>query len=1329
MYYFCVINTNIYLNNMIKHVLTFLLFLQFCMSSYAQIERKREFVNFDQGGAFIHNFFQDERGIVWLCTSNGLSMFDGRGVSKRNVSGSNEDLKGVFIYCSLKQDETHYYLGTEKGLYLFDLEGDTCRLLSSSALSVRTIRQVNDSIILLGTLNGLIKYDLKQDAFRTVEKLPESPVNPIVRLDDTHFFITNHSGLYLYDAIADNYQLLPFSSPKFPLILSIAVDSSNQWAWIGTESGLWKYDIASGEFMKNTSLPDAPIKNIHISSSDGLLWIGTDNGLYIYDWQLNDLEHIVHSSKDTNSLVNNIIWSIFEDRDGNIWLGTGSGISLYYNSRVVETYSWDSLVRSDEGNDIYCMYRDSRNNFWWGGSNGLCYYNPVRNKSLWFKMNQGKHSISHNRIRWIYEDWDKDLWIATDGGINRFDYATETFENYLITDSTHTRNANWAYYINSDNRAHLYIVAYSGGVFVVDKKKLLAHRGKVYVADENYHHHSESNGLRSNFVSLATMDADGCLWVPSEEHYLDRIDFKEKKVYSYDLLEKEPDLSNESIRKIIHDKEGNLWLAMTTCLCKITVGNQKIEVIRDPVFENKEIQMLEDAGDKLWIGTSDGIYAYDKMTGKFVYSGIGTSWISLYNDPYAHKIWVGGIDQCLAFKSDELLKVRKNGGDIILSRLYVNDKPVYAHESLNDHVIATRNINRLELIHLLHNQNNIAFNFLHTRYDGVLKSHYIYRLKGVDNDWRNVEDLGLRISYSNLKPGDYEFELKELVYGDNKDAASFHLNITVDSPWFLTYWAKGIYVLFACLLILWVVNYFKEKNRFRIERIEKEKTLELSDLKMEFLTNMSHELKTPLSLIISPVSKLLAEAKNPQLKETLSLIHTNALKLNSIVHQILTIKDWAGAQQELHLSQLEVVTFIESMVKSYQENWKDKGITIEFQSHVEQCFIEVDIPKIEAIVDNLLSNACKFLRTNGKIKVLLALQENGLEQTKRICLEVADNGVGIPEHDLPHIFDRFYQADKNRAMNSNGSGIGLSLVKANVELHGGEISITSEEGKGTVVSVCLPVVGKSVAGSERESHVVWETDEQRKCKVLIVEDNIDIAHFIMDNLRNAECLVAYNGKMGMEMAQQHSPDIIIADIMMPVMNGIEMAKQLKANIQTSTIPIIMLTAMDDKKTQFDLLAVGAEAFIAKPFEIKELVMHIDRILRNKYRLVRKLKEEGAALKTETVLTESADEKFLNHITEIIEQNLSNSDLNVTKLAELSGYHSKQIYRRVKQLTGCTTVDYIKGIRMKKAAMLLAKKQFMISEVMYMVGFSDSSYFSKCFVEKYGKTPKQYMDSL
>lgn len=1313
---------------MMKHLLVLFLLLHSFLFACAQMEQKRVFQNFDEGGALIRCFFQDSKGVVWVGASYGLGVYNGKGIQKHPLSDARSGWMDFPVYASLKQDDTHYYLGTEKGLVLFDSEQDTFQQTSLSDMSIRTLQWMNDSVMFLGTLNGLVRYDARLDTFRVEDRIPPLPIDPIVRLDSHRFFIASYQGLYLYDAMTDTFEYLSLPSPSSSLILSIAVDAVNRWVWIGTESGLWKYHVGSASFTKVSALSANIIKKIHIGR-DASLWLGTDNGLYIYHWERDTYEHIVHSSRDNRSLVNNTIWSIFEDREQNIWLGTESGLSVYCSSSLVETYSWDSLVGSDEGNTIYCMYRDSRKDYWWGGSNGLGYYHAEKNKSLWFKMGQDSHSISHNRIRCIYEDWEGDLWVATDGGINRFNRETETFENYSIVDATRTLNANWAYYIHGDGHTHLYVAAYCGGVFVVNKKELLARKGGTYVSDETYSQHSGAgHRLHSNFITHATIDNHGCLWVGTGERLLEKIDFKEKKVYAYDLSDdgQQKALAG-SIRQIVHDPSGNVWVAFHAGLCKITADNGQMEVIHTDIFHREEIQLLEDAGDWLWVATSRGVYAYHKSSDRFIYTGLGGSYTSLYNDTFDHKMWIGGIDQCLAFKVPDLWQPQRKEGTIVLGNLYVNENPVYPHTLYDGNLIADRSIGDVAGIRLRDNQNNLAFEFLDTSFDWGVKPRYLYRLAGEEEEWRNLEDLNSRISYTHLKPGHYVFELKELVYdGAGKDGSGYRLDIRIDHPWYGTLWAKGVYGLLGCLLVLWVVKYFHDKNRFRMEHIEREKTLELSNLKMEFLTNMSHELKTPLSLIIGPVGKLLSETKNASLKEKLSSIHASALRLNTIVHQILDVKDWTGAQQKFYPSPLELVTFVGSIVDSYREVVKDKGISLVFHCAMKDCFVEADIPKMEAIVNNLLSNACKFSPDGGEVHVCLNLSGGEDGELRKVCLQVTDNGVGIPAADLPHLFERFYQVGKHQSMNKEGSGVGLSMVKSYVELHDGEIQIDSEEGKGTSVRVFIPAV--ETEDRHKGNVPVSLYQEAVKYKVLIVEDNVDIAHFIKDNLRDAECLIAYNGKMGLELVQQQLPDIVIADIMMPVLDGIEMAKRMKSHIHTATIPIIMLTAKDDKKTEYALLALGVEAFLSKPFDMKELAMHIDRILQNKHRLVRKLKEEGIVVEAGQGLAESPDEKFLNYITEMIEQHLSDSDLNVTKLGELSGYHPKQIYRRIKQLTGYTAVDYMKGIRMKKAAMLLSQKQFMVSEVMYMVGFSDSSYFSKCFMEKYGKTPKQYMES-
>ena len=399
---------------------------------------------------------------------------------------------------------------------------------------------------------------------------------------------------------------------------------------------------------------------------------------------------------------------------------------------------------------------------------------------------------------------------------------------------------------------------------------------------------------------------------------------------------------------------------------------------------------------------------------------------------------------------------------------------------------------------------------------------------------------------------------------------------------------------------------------------------------------------------------------------------------------------------------------------------------MEFKTDTSQLYIYVDILKLESILNNLLSNAYKF--TEKEDTISLIIQHSNDKETPTLKLIVSDTGVGIPAKDIPFLFSRFYQSEANAHKNKDGSGIGLSMVKRYVELHNGEVHITSEVGKGTDITVSLPIINEEIT----ENSVLVHDDNSllptSEIKVLIVEDNVEIARFFTDNLKDMICTVTHNGKSGYEMAQELEPDIIISDVMMPVMDGIEMSRLLKQNISTATIPIILITAKDDKRTESQAYKLGIDAFISKPFDMKELEERMQQIIRSKSLLIRKIKQSDMIQQHKEIVAESIEEKLLIRITEIIEERLADSDLNVQKLSEISGYNSKQIYRRIKQLTGHTVVDYIKSIRLKKAALLLEHRKYTVSEVMYQVGFSNPSYFSKCFAEKYGKAPKQYMES-
>ena len=622
----------------------------------------------------------------------------------------------------------------------------------------------------------------------------------------------------------------------------------------------------------------------------------------------------------------------------------------------------------------------------------------------------------------------------------------------------------------------------------------------------------------------------------------------------------------------------------------------------------------------------------------------------------------------------------------------------------------------------------------------------MYRLEGVDREWNLLKPNTNRITYNNLNYGDYRLTVSKLDAHGKPSEKTYALDIHIIPPWYYTLWAKAVYVLLCLVLILWTINFFRVKNRLKLERLEKEKILEQSQAKMEFFTNLSHDLKTPLSMIIAPISRMLPAIKNPQEKKQLEQVQHNAMKLNSLIHQGLDFNRVdSGNNALLILSQIELVSFVRGLFALYaEEKAREKQLTFDFHTDREKIYIQMDAIKLESILDNLLSNAVKYTPEGGS--VTLRLEIPGEEKDVRIS--VSDTGIGVPRQDQPYIFQRFFQSPKT-AGKKEGTGIGLYLVKTYTELHGGSVLLTSEENKGTTVTLNLPVgspeqmsvdvLSESVASEQETALAEAETAASASSSssaaeaaspeaplILIVDDTPEIAGFIYQILHaKYRCRIAENGKTGMEMAMELSPDLIIADVMMPVMDGLEMVRRLKKHIPTSTIPIILLTAKNDKETELESIRLNIEAFIPKPFEPDILLSRVEQLLAAWEMHETKARIEALATPKE-IEAVSYDEKFLANIIHLIEEHISDSELNVNALCEWTGTNNKQMYRKMKQLTGMTPVEYIKSIRMKKAAMLLKQQKFTVAEVMYMVGFSNHSYFSKCFQAEFGVTPKQYV---
>ena len=1162
------------------------LILAYCSSGnvYGQKVNYQQFDNIYLGAeaSVISCFLQDSEGLIWVGSNKGLFSYDGYSTQQHFTYGERTNTR---IYCGIIADNTYLYLGTDNGILVYNYRTDKYEQPDTDfPTDVRTMVLQGDTLW-IGSLNGLYTYQLKSRQLNHFDSkqtgLPHNTIYSIIHTKDNQIYIGTYNGLCRYVQASGKFEniLLPVNRGGSNLFVnSLLEDTTRQCIWIGMEGYLFQYNPTIGEMKAIEVFHNNSIKSLALDGDENLL-AGTDNGLYVYQNDKEPLQHIIHDSRNIQSLTNNIIWNIFSDQEHNIWLGTDYGISLSRYNSALQFVPISQITGTGDGNQFYSLFRDSKGFYWFGGTNGVIRFtHPAGNKhdAIWYRMGDKNHPLSHNRIRHIYEDREQQLWIATDGSINRYDYNTHQFVHYNIVDSTGTYNTNWAYYLFEDTDGKLWIATCLGGIFVVDKHKLIQSAGKSYVADQNYSIH---NGLSGMFINQIVPDAEGNVWVLLyNSKGIDKINARTRQVTKLFADE----LSGEkSPNYLLRDEDGMLWVGFHGGVMRINPKDSSQQSISFGNFSNNEILSMTSVKEHIWVSTTNGLWIIDRRTMDARQQSLTDKrFTSLMFDPEDGNIYLGGADG-FGISRPEIQAMSQPEHSILLTALYINNQLMSPHTGEN-----IPNIRYTDAIELKYDQNNLAFELSDLPYSLEEKHEFVYRLEGMDKEWNFLQSNTNRITYSNLGYGDYLLVISKVEKSGSPSEHPYILNIKILPPWYYTLWAKIIYILLFLSLIAWVINFFRVKNRLKMERMEKEKILEQSRQKMAFFTNLSNELKTPLSRIIAPVSQLLPVAEEVHEKQTLEEVQRNAMKINSLIHQVLNFNRIEDNKDSLLiLSRIELVSFSRSLFSVYEEN--KQITTFHFETNKAKIYADMDAIKLGVILDNLLSNAVKFTPDGGSVRLSLFYRE----ETGLLDICVSDTGSGIPQQDIPYIFQRFFQSPHSG--NKEGTGIGLYLVKTYTELHGGHINgVTSNEGKGTSIGLNIPVIA---------------------------------------------------------VEKEEIP-----------------ATQVKKQLES--LPVL------------------------KPIE-----------------------------------AESQDEKFLSNIIRLIEDHLSESELNVNALCELSGISNKQIYRKIKQLTGMSPVEYIKSIRMKKAAMLLQQKKFTIAEVMYMVGFSNHSYFSKCFQAEFGKTPRQYLN--
>ncbi len=1254
-------------------------------------------VTVDNKKTAVFCLFRDSRGIMWLGTNSGLYFYDG--VATHPVGET--ELFGSQVYSIVEKDDK-LYIGSNNGLLTYDYhDGKVAQYEKAPSREIRTLLLVEDELW-IGGLNGISRLNLKSGKSDDFSKgLPHKSVYSILRDSRGIIYAGTYNGMARWDAQAKIFRPLKIrtgNADQLSLFANCLLETDdNESIYVGGEGYLYRYSPANERWDKVKLLDSNNIKTLS-NGDDGHILIGTDNG--VFDLYKDSVKHYRHDSRQELSLADNEIWCIYADNQHNIWAGHERGFSIASNSNSLRTIKLSALAHSGEGNEIHSIYRDTRDNIWFGGTNGAIRLSDDSTPH-WYRHSANPSSLSHNRVRAIYEDSDHAMWFATDGGINRYNPSDDLFDVFHVVDSMGEHTTNWVYTLTEDN-GHFWIGSFLNGLHYVDKTKFNTAGGTV-VSDMAINADSRNPfglSLANNLVNDVIRDKEGNLWILLfRDNALAKYTPATNKMLKFDIF----DMANGYPTNIAADSRGRIWCSFKGGVIIFSEGGHK--VVRFPHTNSDETTLaMGKVGEDMWISTQSNVWRVDGNTLSASLLPIPQkSYTAVYEDTVTNKVYLGG--------SDEILEVDSTVIGSTMDYKAINmvlDAGEDGRLNLSDLKNGTRGIK-------IPYGGSIALVVSTLNYSPEAVQRYMYKLAESPADtidgWIVMPEGSNTITFSDLTMGDYSVLVKTV----GSPVAPISIPLTVKPPLALSWWAICLYIIAVAAIILWIVWYTRRKNLRAFQEQERQTALENVERKLSFLSNISHDLKTPLSMILGPVSLMKERTKDPENRKNLETVYNNAVRLNNMIHRTLELQQLDDSDENLLiLSTFDVVDFCKSVFEVFKENNTQKNFI--FHTSHPRIFIEADAVKFESVITNLLSNACKYSDEGATISLGISMQNDLVE------IVVSDDGVGISDIDQSLVFQRMFRAPATSKLRE-GTGLGLYLIKKYLELMGGNINLYSKEGQGTSFVVTLPASEKIIPESPKNP--LSETTD--KPKILIVEDNLQISGFIMEMLKDDfTYLTAENGRSGLAIAASFVPDLIIVDEMMPIMAGLEMVKRMKQNPRLASIPTIMLTAKSDNKTENESIKLGIDVFMPKPFEPAALLGRINQLLKSRTEIKERLRIQAIAeAESKPIEAESINEKSLAKIAKIIEENISDPDLNVTLLCEKSGITNKQLYRLIKKYMGAAPLDYIRSVRLRKAAVLLSQHRFTVAEISYMVGFKTPSYFAKCFQNQFGVKPSQY----
>ena len=1340
------------------------------------------------------------------------------------------------------------WFGTQNGLVKYDgysmkvYQPDPGDSLSISYFIVRSIYEDKSGTLWIGTgwqeSGGLNKFDRATETFTSYLHNPDDSTsinNNFIRQtyeDKTEkFWVVTREGLSLFDRQNETFRCIPYKDSVYSITIGALIeDQVTGNLYVGSGNKLLILDkekkVLIDDYTAELKYDFGIIRSFH-QSKDGTIWIGHSKGLARFNPQLNDIKHYQPFQSVKDNKKNNVD-HLTEDKSGNIWGACGlilteTNTELFCFNPQLESFKTYKQNTEDQnsvsGNGLWSVYIDNSENIWvgsWEGGlnkwsrkkkkfkrysydpadpqknnfNGVGSISEDPSGVIWFTTHEWLYSFNRNSNKFQYYKFDpknngtyalyiensNKIWFGADvRGLTRFNPSNGTFKFYSHDpDDSTTISSNTVRRILPDGKDILWI-ATPNGLNKFDKQ----------TGDFKRYKHDSNNprSLSQDEIHCLLKDREGILWIATDEGGLNRFDLATDSFKSL-RFEGLPGVTN-----IYEDKKGNFWVGAYPL--GLTLFDRKNEMSvyhiteKDGLANNMISSVLEDDTGNLWIGTGNGLSKFNPKNKTIKNYYTSNSFASNFfpfssaNKTSTGEMLFGTHDGFIIFHPDSI-KDDPVPPQVVISNVSLFNEP-------DKKLKFDGFISELKELNLSYNENDLRFDYVGLHYGDPGKNQYKYKLEGFDKDWI---DAGTQrnATYTNLDAGEYVFRVTACNCDGVWNEQGASLKIIIPPPFWATWWAYAFYFIVLGSILYGIRKYEMNrqlwKHRMELETVEAVKYKEINRMKSHFFANISHEFRTPLTLILGPSENILTEAPSENTVKQAGAIKRNANRLLLLISQLLDLSKLEAGKLELKASRANIVSFIKGFTMSFESLAEGKDITLKVSAEKEQIELYFDKEKMIKIMSNLLSNACKFTQEGGCITVTIS--EKNLDS---VYIKVGNNGTGVAKEKLSKLFDRFYQVDDSNTREHEGTGIGLALVKELVELHQGTVSVDSEPGDPnkagtgwTEFIIELPlgrkhlrdyeiiedevstdeiimsyvesgvrklnefdILDSSRQQDEQASSISsltpqnnGEVDEDRTL-ILVVEDNAEVREFIKDSLGNAfQIEKASNGEQGVRKAEQIIPDLIISDIMMPKMDGNELTRTLKNNEKTSHIPIILLTAKSEQQSRLEGLETGADDYLTKPFDTKELQIRINNLIN----IRRKLQEKYSSVdyvpsknKKETenlsrLVEDKAgkltnlEEQFMSKVLEVIENHMSEEDFSIEQFGKEAGMSRMQLHRKLKALTGKSASNYLRSVRLNKAKQMIEEKTGSISEIAYSVGFSSPQYFTRCFKEEFGHPPSE-----